>query len=118
MTVNSFLLALLLGLAPDAGAEGEKKPLVPGEWPATVEATVDDLLETMPESARNELAAMPEEDLPLTHFGIGLHIRNHYGLWGGNRELIEDACGDLACHPDDASGRIVKALWKRLRAEG
>lgn len=117
MTIKNLLLTVLLALAFGARAE-EEAPLGPEEWPTTVEATVEDLLKHMPESARKELAAMSEKDLPLTHFGIGLYIRNHYGLWRGNKELVRDACGEPVCHPDDASGKIVEALWKRLRAEG
>ena len=118
MTTKPFVLALLLAFAFGVGAKEDEKPLRPDEWPTTVQATVDHLLETMPESAKKELAAMPEKDLPLTHFGIGLYIRNHYGLWRGNKELVRDACGAPVCHPDDASGKIVEALWKRLRTEG
>lgn len=40
-------------------------------------------------------------------------IRNAYGLWGGNQELIISACGGRG-QPDDASMRIIEAVWRRL----
>ena len=107
---------LLVGFA--ARAEEPVEELGPDNWPTTVEATVDDLIERIPDSSKEKLAAMDEESLALAHFGIGLHIRNYYGLWRGNDKLVRDACGGEACHPDDASGHIVKALWSKLRESG
>jgi len=49
------------------------------------------------------------------HFGLGMGIRNEYGLWSGNEELM-DSCreisGDKDHHVDSASTVIIKALWK------
>ena len=111
-----LLTLLLVGFA--AKAEEPVEELGPDKWPTTVEATVDDLIERMPDSSKEKLEAMDEEGLALAHFGIGLHIRNYYGLWRGNDKLLRDACGGEACHPDDASGHIVKALWSKLRESG
>jgi len=58
----------------------------------------------------------PKEDLILHHFGLEAYIRNEFGLWQGNRELLEACCGKgLGIHPDDASSVIIKALWKKLQ---
>ncbi|WP_242108931.1 DUF6794 domain-containing protein [Luteimonas aquatica] len=117
MIARIVVMAALLASAMGVRAEEEDKPLGPGEWPLTVEATVTDLAKRMPEPARKQLAAMSREDLAGTHFGIGLYIRNHYGLWRGNQSLLKSACDGSTCHPDDASGKIVEALWQRLQAE-
>ena len=118
MSPKSIALLALLLIASPARAEEPVEELGPDKWPATVDATVNDLVERMPDSSKDELAAMDEESLAMTHFGIGMHIRNYYGRWRGNEKLIRDACGGEPCHPDDASGRIVKALWSKLRESG
>jgi hypothetical protein len=46
------------------------------------------------------------------HFGLGVRIREDFGLWRGNRALLL-SCGSL--DPDDASMAIIRALWARLR---
>ena len=50
----------------------------------------------------------------LCHRSLGMWIRNNMGLWSGNPELLEDTG---ATHADDASGVILRKLWKELREE-
>lgn len=106
------LSAALIG--PCLAAGGTDEPLGPDQWPQTVQATVSDLLSRLSEADKTSLRQMKESDLALLHFGWGMGIRNHYGLWRGNRALIKDACGE-GCHPDDASGVIIKAVWQALQ---
>jgi hypothetical protein len=40
---------------------------------------------------------------------LGLTVRNRYGLWRGNRALLEDACRDWLQHPDHAAAVIIEA---------
>lgn len=54
----------------------------------------------------------PEEDLISLHFSWGLNIRNEFGLWEGNDELIK-SCGEI--EPDGASGTIIDAVWRALQ---
>jgi hypothetical protein len=49
------------------------------------------------------------------HFGMGMWIRNNYGLWGKN-EALRASCGDARMHPDNCSGIIIKRLWERLQS--
>jgi hypothetical protein len=44
-----------------------------------------------------------------------MRIRNRYGLWRGNDKLILSACGQ-PCHPDDASMKIIEAIWEEFRS--
>jgi len=46
------------------------------------------------------------------HFSWGLNIRNEFGLWEGNDELIE-SCGKF--EPDGASSAIIDAVWGALQ---
>jgi len=88
--------------------------LGPGEWPTTVDAVVTDLLNTLSAEDKEMVRKTAFDDLIRFHHGWGTGIRNHYGLWRGNSALIADACGG-PCHPDDASMRIIEAVWKALQ---
>ncbi len=79
-------------------------------YPKTLPAAVDHCLKTLDVRTLEQVAELGPYDC--THFGLGMWIRNHLGLWGGNHELME-AIG--AYHPDDASGPIVAALVKYLK---
>lgn len=82
--------------------------------PRSVEAAVNRLLEVVPEANLKQIAAMTERDLSGMHFGLGMWVRNNFGLWGKNELLLADTGED---HADNASGVILYALWKRLRNE-
>lgn len=106
-----FLLILLV--ATSVIAE-DKEPLGPDQWPRTVEATVADLLSSLSDADKATVRETKKEDLIRFHHGWGTGIRNHYGLWRGNEELIESACG-RRCHPDEASMAIIEAAWTALQ---
>lgn len=88
--------------------------LDPENWPVTVQDTVDDLLPRIPRFQKLRIRFMKKEDLIFLHLGFGTGIRNRYGLWRGNEKLILSACG-FRCHPDDASMKIIEALWEAER---
>jgi hypothetical protein len=48
------------------------------------------------------------------HCGLGLYVRNEFGLWQGNEALLSD-CGER--DPDLASGSILIALHEAVHAE-
>lgn len=80
--------------------------------PISVDAAVRVLQGMIPEDEQAKIAKMPEDELPIIHFGLGQWIRNNLGLWQGNTQLLA-ATGEK--HPDDASGVIIRAFWQRLR---
>jgi hypothetical protein len=82
------------------------------DLPTTIDAAVRLMLATVPEDEQAKIAAMPEDELIMLHFGLGQWIRNHLGLWHGNAALLR-ATGES--NPDDASGVIIHAFWKQLR---
>ena len=86
---------------------------VPKEWSKTVDEAVAKILSEMPEKDRSRLKSTPEDDLINFHFGLGMFIRNEFGLWAGNKKLL-NSCGSETMHPDDASTVITKAVWKKL----
>ena|SRR5215213_2451977 len=82
-------------------------------WPVTVEEAVRDILPRITPYDKLEMMVTNKDHLDRMHFGLGLWIRNRYGLWRGNEKLIFSACGFL-CHSDDASGKILEAVWEEL----
>lgn len=84
------------------------------QWPETVDQAVGVLLGLLPEDEKVKIAAMAQDDLVALHFGLGMWIRNNLGLWSENRALLESSGAQT---PDDASGVIIEALWRRLQEE-
>jgi len=66
---------------------------------------------------KSAIAKMSEDDLTNLHFSFGVYIRNRL-LYPGNDRLLE-SCRQVAMdkylHWDQASGVIIKELWKRLK---
>ena len=58
-------------------------------------------------------ALQSEDDLARYHFGLGLWMRNNWGLWRGSR--LTKHFNDLGIyHPDDMSAIILVSYWRRL----
>ena len=58
------------------------------------------------------------------HFSLGMRIRNTFGLWQGNNDLLASCFPDVTDpymlmiiehDPDRASGVMVDALWGKLQ---
>ena len=83
--------------------------------PSTLAEAVTDILSEMSLEDRRRVREMKREDLIMFHFGWGTGIRNALGLWGGNDALLRSVCGGELCHPDDASMKIIEAVWDELQ---
>jgi len=79
--------------------------------PETVNDAVALLMHILTDDQKNEIAALQEDDLIDLHFGLGLAIRNAFGLHDLGSKLLAD-CG--AKHPDDGAGVVVKNLHTKL----
>ncbi|MCF7853783.1 MAG: hypothetical protein K9N51_03215 [Candidatus Pacebacteria bacterium] len=55
---------------------------------------------------------MDDAALESLHVSLGPYIRNRFGLWQGNKALLDDCGTD---HADDAYVVILDALVRRLR---
>jgi len=84
------------------------------ERPGTVDEVVERLMLVLDEDDKVLVRDRSKDDLFALHFGLGLEIRNAFGLHGRNPTLIE-SCG--CSDPDDASMVIIEALWRTLRQE-
>jgi hypothetical protein len=107
----SFLVIGFYVLVPTPGVTAD---LPPDEWPKTVAEAVSDILQSMTDPDKEELRKTALPDLILFHHGWGTGIRNRYGLWRGNIDLLISACG-RPCHPDDASMLIIEAVWSAVQ---
>jgi hypothetical protein len=54
-----------------------------------------------------------EDDMILYHHGLGMWLRNNWGLWKGSR-LSKWFNGKGIQHPDDMSGIIFDSFWRHL----
>lgn len=84
-------------------------------WPRSLRAAIDQIVAELDAESLRDLREMPQENLCELHFGLGLWIRNGFGLWQGNRELLAECETDDA---DTASGIILLRLWEHVRAGG
>lgn len=120
-------LAVLLAVLPaGALAADERKPAETStddatkldeekqSWPKTVDEAVARILSKMAEKEKQMVRDTPKEELIRFHHGWGTGIRNSFGLWRGNRALMDDC---KAKHPDEASMVIIEAVWLRLQKE-
>lgn len=82
------------------------------DWPITTEQAVKLLASEMTEADRNAFASLRHGDMIEYHFGFGSYVRNRFGLWRGNEELLAST-GES--HPDEASLVILKELNSYLR---
>ena len=90
-------------------------------YPKTVEEAVQKLLEELP---IREKYAIEKSDMTSLHFGLGMGIRNDFGLWGKNQELLE-SCKQKAIKAglnpethfdaDEASAVIIKTLKQHFK---
>lgn len=82
-------------------------------WPKSVEQAVEILANEMSQNDKTQFAQLCNRDLTQFHFGLGGNIRNRFGLWRGNSELMESTGKD---HPDEASMAILEGLLKYLKS--
>jgi hypothetical protein len=88
--------------------------------PRTLAEAIDCLSQSLTPDELSAFAAQSEEELIDRHWGLGMRIRNDFGLWDPGSPLLQDCAAHKApgagwLHPDDASLMILHALWARLR---
>lgn len=81
----------------------------------TVDEAVDIIMAQLEKNDIEYLKNSSEKDRYLLHFGLGMGIRNSFGLWKGNEALLKDACGGQICHPDEASSVIIEKLLTKVK---
>lgn len=59
-------------------------------YPTTIDEAVDILQHILLDEEKKIIKNMSEDDLIELQFGLGMAIRNNFGLWAENYELIAD----------------------------
>ena len=88
--------------------------LVRASWPRTLDEAVRRIIDDMGDAGRKMVRDTKKEKLILFRHGWGTGIRNEFGLWRGNTNLLADCHAE---HPDDASMVIIEAVWQRLQKQ-
>ena len=103
---QSVIVLLFIPLL--AFAQKQDKVYIPKDL-TDCHRTLDTLLA---DSTQQLIMSMTEKDfLSGSHFGLGMWIRNNWGLWGGSRLLDYFEKKGLH-HPDDMSGLILRTYWR------
>jgi hypothetical protein len=79
--------------------------------PESLDEAVKRLMAILDEEQKAAIAAMREKDLTDLHFGLGMAIRNAFGLHEPGSQLLT-SCS--VAHPDDASEVIMQKLWAKF----
>jgi hypothetical protein len=113
----AFKIYRMEDLSPSQKAELDKiTESVP--LPKTVDEAVKRLISDMSLKDSTIVANMAEIELSLLHANLGEYIRNEFGLWSGNQDLMTSCCffaKKEKVQEDEASSIIIGELWKRLR---
>jgi hypothetical protein len=84
--------------------------------PKSIKEAVQLLLAELSKRDQEAIKGMSEDGLSSLHLSLGNYIRNEFGLWGNNEELLGACCPDVSLrNADDASMVIIKALWWKLQ---
>ena len=114
---HTILVLAWLGVACASGRTtpwGVACSPVPDDYvPRDVDDAIATLACQLPPRDLQELTAASEEDLALYHLGLGMGVRNGWGLWGDSR-LAHHFREIGIQHPDDMSAIILDSLWRRL----
>lgn len=87
---------------------------------------VEHLASALDEHDRGKLIEMGDaDDLAMIHHGFGTWVRNTYNLWHaenphtlkGYEPELKDGVDYSPRHPDAVSGRIIEALYKKLKEQ-
>lgn len=116
------LLALALACGPVASprssqpADSLATSAATGDLPAPVREAFQRLDRELSAKDRATICATPPEGMIDYHFGLGMYIRNEYGLWSGG-PLQEYFRAQGMEHPDDMSGVLLDAYRLYLCGE-
>jgi hypothetical protein len=97
---------------PDPASIYKSKVYVPTD----LEDAFGELQKMLRPDLLKEMKNGSEQDMIRYHMGLGLWMRNNWGLWGGSR-LAKYFNGVGIFHPDDMSGVILDSFWRHLNSQ-
>ena len=111
--MNNYLASLGILIVFISGCESFNSKDVPQQPRITLEYAVNDIIKEMSAEDLQRIKTTKPEGLYQYHHGWGTGIRNHYGMWKEDSELVLDICGK-GCHPDDASMFVIRGVLNKL----
>ena len=82
--------------------------------PTDFQSCFRELDSALPASMREDIRACEEANLVRHHFGLGMWMRNNWGLWSKSSPL-KQYFDDLGMHEaDDTSSKILMSYWQYL----
>ena len=88
------------------------------EPPKTVDEALIRLTSELSLKDKATIANMAEVELSTLYTNLGKYIRNQFGLWAGNKDLMISCCflaKKAKITEDQAATIIIRELWKQLR---
>lgn len=102
---------LTFGPVRDSVFAQEQQPIT---IPNDLDEAHADLLRRLPKETIEEMKSGTEDDMIKYHFGLGMWMRNNWGLWQGGSSLAAYFNQLGIFHPDDMSGTILDTFWCKL----
>jgi hypothetical protein len=111
-------MTVIMGKVQEERHSKTNKGAKPSKPPRTVDEAVERLTTELSLKDKTTISNMAATELSTLHFNLGEYIRNEFGLWSGNQDLMASLSfmvkrGNV--HQDEASSIIIRELWKRLR---
>lgn len=95
-----------------------KENIPKGDPPRSVDEAVERLISELSLKDRVAIAKMNKRELSAIHVTLGPGIRERYGFWTGNEELMESCriqSGKDKFDVSTGSAMIIDVMWARLR---
>ncbi len=110
-----FLVILFFAFSTVFGQDISQKEL--NYKPVNLKEAVNQLKVIQHDTVKQKIIEMSENDfIANAHFGLGMWIRNNWGLWKGN-ELAKYFNSIGIYHPDDMSGIILTSYYRELHGQ-
>ena len=116
-TILNVLMLDVQDAEPGDSLEGFDPDKLP-VFPKTVSEAVDRLIDHLMLKDKVKIARMSQDEIPELHLSIGQWVRNNFGFYKGNRDLIESCWedyGEWTLDVDGVSLVIVTRVWERLQ---
>ncbi len=84
--------------------------------PANLDEALNELTETLPTKAQQDIKTVTEHEMVCYHDGLGAWLRDNWGLTNDSR-LAKYFNGIGIIHPDDMSAIILHSLWRKLHGQ-
>lgn len=118
-----YLEMVKTGMHPNFQAQADtwssNESAIHKDFPKTVDEAVQQLKAILPLKDRTMMANMQSDELDHLETGLGEYIKQHFGLYTGNQELMQSCAqyGNLQkLIPDEACAVILRALWQDLKS--